>query len=416
MKKEQIQLHIQQVTDYLWFFCKWLVISILCGAIIGLIETGFCYSIDYVTNLRMTHPFIILGLPIGGLLILGIYKIFNNENDAGTNLILTSIHSGGDVPLRMAPCIFLSAIITHLFGGSAGRAGATLQIGGSIGSSIGKLLRLDETDRHMITMCGMSAAFSVLFQVPMAAAIFPLEMVNVGSMQYIALFPCVVAARTAYEIASLCGLAPTSFLFTDIPSFSLQTGCMTVALAACCALVSVLFCVSLQKARQFYSYFKNAYLRIAVGGIIVIILTVLVGSQAYNGAGMNFIGAFMERNSVFPFAFLLKILFTACTMGAGFKGGEIGPAFYIGASFGCLFGMLGGCSVGLCTAVGMAAVFCGVTNSPLTSLLISFEFFGYEGMPYYLLAIAVSYMLSGNFGIYSGQKILRKVHISKNIR
>lgn len=408
-------------TAHLITFCKWTVISLLCGELIGLVGTAFSYSMTYAVNFRFAHPMIILGLPLGGLLIVGLYQLLKDENDTGTNLILSSIRSEGKVPFRMAPCIFVSTVVTHLFGGSAGREGAALQLGGSIGNSIGKLLHLNENDRHIITMCGMSAAFSALFGTPMAAAIFPMEVVSVGIMHYSALVPCVIASLTAHGTASYFGLHAEVFPFADIPAFTWQTGFLTGLLAVCCAAVSVLFCVTLHGVSHLYQrFFKNPYLRAAAGGLIVMIMTLLVGNQAYNGAGMNFIEEFFHEEQVFPAAFLLKILFTACTLGAGFKGGEIVPTFYIGASFGCLFGMVSGFSTNLCTAVSMTAVFCGVTNSPITSLLISFELFGYAGMPYYLLAIAISYMLSGYTGLYSSQKIVyskfRTHYINKKAR
>lgn len=388
-------------------FIKWILISVFTGVLVGLTGTAFAYSMAFVTNFRFSHPAIIFGLPAGGLLIVGMYKLLKDENDTGTNMVLSSIRSNGRIPFRMAPCIFISTVITHLFGGSAGREGAALQLGGSIGSTIGTFLHLDEKDQHVITMCGMSAAFSALFGTPLAAAIFPMEVVSVGIMQYAALVPCVVASLIAHGIASYFGLEPEFFGFTDIPAFSLTSGCIVGLLAILCALVSILFCIVLHNTSHMSGHlFKNPYIRAMVGGCAIVALTCLVGNQQYNGAGMNFIEAFFREKSVFPAAFLLKILFTAITLGSGFKGGEIVPTFYIGASFGCLFGMVSGFSVNLCTAVGMAAVFCGVTNSPITSLLISFELFGYDAMPYYLLAIAISYMLSGYFGLYSSQKIM----------
>ncbi len=407
--EQEIQRKLKHDLNRLETFCKWVVISIPCGILVGLVGVAFSYCMAYATNFRAMHPMVIWGLPLGGILIVGMYHLLKDDNDTGTNLILSSIHSGAEVPLRMAPCIFISTVITHFFGGSAGREGAALQLGGSIGKSIGKmkLLHLDESDQVLITMCGMSAAFSALFGTPMAAAIFPMEVVSIGIMHYSALVPCVIASLTAQGVAVHFGLSPEAFPFTDIPVFTWKTSCITGLLAVSCAFVSVLFCIILHQTSHLYQhFFKNAYIRAAVGGGIIILLTSLAGSQAYNGAGVNFIEEFFEERHVFPAAFLLKILFTAFTLGAGFKGGEIVPTFYIGASFGCLFGMVSGFSPNLCTAVGMASVFCGVTNSPITSLLISFELFGYDGMPYYLLAIAISYALSGYFGLYSSQKIM----------
>ena len=389
------------------FFTKWLFISLLCGVLIGLVGCAFSICLSAVTNFRMEHPKIILLLPFGGLSIVALYRILKDERDGGTNLILSSIHSGDRVPLRMSPCIFISTVITHLFGGSAGREGAALQLGGSLGNAIGRVFHLDEKDHKIITMCGMSAAFSALFGTPMAAAIFPMEVVSVGIMHYSALVPCVIASLTANQLALLFGIQPEFFPIDKIPPFQWQSACLIAGLAVLCAFVSILFCSCMHEAGYLYQKFiPNPYLRIFTGGCIVACMTLLVGNQQYNGAGINYVAGFFHAETVFPAAFLLKIIFTAATLGAGFKGGEIVPTFYIGAASGCLFGMASGFEPDLCAAVGMSAVFCGVTNSPITSLLISFELFGYDGMPYYLIGISISYLLSGYFGLYSSQKIM----------
>jgi H+/Cl- antiporter ClcA len=255
-------------------------------------------------------------------------------------------------------------------------------------------------------MCGMSGAFSALFGTPMAAALFPLEVVSVGVMYYTALVPCVISSLVAHGIAVSFGVVNELFLIDEIPEFGAIPAIQISVLAILCALVSILFCVALHQTEFLYKvFFKNPYLRAFVGGCIVVLLTVLVGTQDYNGTGVQIIEKCID-GSVRPEAFLVKILFTALTLGAGYKGGEIVPSFFIGAAFGCLFGNLIGFSPTLCTAVGMTSVFCGVTNSPITSLLISFELFGYDGMPYFLLAISFSYMLSGYFGLYRSQRIV----------
>jgi H+/Cl- antiporter ClcA len=233
-----------------------------------------------------------------------------------------------------------------------------------------------------------------------------MEVVSVGIMHYSALVPCVVASLVAHGIATHFGASAEIFSIVELPEFGIGTAVEITILAILCALVSILFCVVLHGAEYLYKkYFKNPFLRVFVGGCIVVVLTLLVGNQDYNGTGM----AVIERcfdGSVRSEAFLLKIIFTAATLGAGFKGGEIVPTFFTGAAFGCLFGNMFGFSPSLCAAVGMTSVFCGVTNCPITSLLISFELFGYDGMPYFLLAVAFSYMLSGYFGLYHSQKIM----------
>lgn len=385
---------------------KWIIFAILVGIIVGLCGTAFYFGMSLVTVVRTQNPWLIFFLPIGGLAIVALYHMLHDEKDTGTNLVLSAIHSDDELPFRMAPLIFISTLITHLLGGSAGREGAALQMGGSLGNTLGKLFHFDEKDKHVMIMCGMSAAFSALFGTPMAAAIFPMEVVSVGVMYYAALVPCVISSLIAHGIAYSFGVSNEMFLITDIPAFSVGNSVRISILAVLCALVSILFCVALHESEHLYKkFFQNPYLRVFVGGCIVLFLTLLVGNQNYNGTGINIIAQCID-GSVRPEAFLLKIIFTACTLGAGYKGGEIVPSFFIGAAFGCLFGLVFGFSPTLCTAVGMTAVFCGVTNCPISSLLISFELFGYDGMPYFLLSVALSYMLSGYFGLYRSQKII----------
>lgn len=385
---------------------KWIIFAIIVGAIVGLCGTAFYFALSLVTVLRTQNTWLIFLLPLGGLGIVAMYRFLHNEKDTGTNLVISAIHSDDELPLRMAPLIFVSTLITHLFGGSAGREGAVLQMGGSIGNALGKLFRFDDKDKHVMIMCGMSAAFSALFGTPMAAAILPMEMVSVGVMYYIALVPCVISSLVAHGIAYSFGVSNEMFIIRSIPKFGIITSIEISVLAILCALVSILFCVLLHKSEDLYKrFFTNPYIRVIAGGCIIIVLTLLVGNQDYNGTGINIIEHCIN-GTVRPEAFLLKMIFTALTLGAGYKGGEIVPSFFTGAAFGCLFGNLLGFSPTLCTAVGMTAVFCGVTNCPITSLLISFELFGYDGMPYFLLATALSYMLSGYFGLYRSQKIV----------
>ena len=385
---------------------KWVLFSILSGIAIGLVGTAFYFCMDLVTKIRFEHPWLICLLPAAGLLITGVYQLLKDENDSGTNLILSAIHSGDNIPLRMAPLIFFSTLITHLFGGSAGREGAALQLGGSIGSGIGTLFRFSDKEQKVLIMCGMSAAFSAVFGTPLAAAIFAMEVVSVGIMHYSALLPCVISSLIAHQIAVAFGATAESFAISNIPSVAIGPALEIALLAVLCALASILFCILLhQTGHLFQKLFTNKYLRIVIGGLIIIALTALVGNQNYNGTGMNVIQQCFQGSTP-PLAFLLKMVFTAITLAVGYKGGEIVPSFFIGATLGCFFGTVAGISPSLCAAVGMGAVFCGVTNCPITSLLICFELFGFDGMPYYLLAIAISYVVSGYYGLYQSQKIV----------
>lgn len=394
---------------------KWVIFSIITGGIVGLLGTAFHLCLSFVTTLRAQNQWIVLLLPIGGLAIVAMYIMLHNDKDAGTNLVISAIHYNDELPLRTAPLIFLSTLITHLFGGSAGREGAALQMGGSIGNALGRFFHFDDKDKHVMIMCGMSAAFSALFGTPLAAAILPMEIVSVGVMYYNALLPCVISSLVAHSVAINFGVSAEHFILGKLPGFTVISAVKISALAILCAFVSIFFCVLLHKSEELFKHFiENKYLRIFTGGCILIVLTLLAGNQNYNGAGMDIISQCFD-GSVRPEAFLLKMVFTAITIGAGYKGGEIVPTFFTGAAFGCLFGNLFGFSPALCTAVGMTAVFCGVTNCPVSALCVSFELFGFDGMPYFLLATAFSYMLSGYFGLYRSQKIVYSKYKSNYI-
>lgn len=255
-------------------------------------------------------------------------------------------------------------------------------------------------------MSGMSAAFSAVFGTPLAAAIFPMEMISVGIMHYAALVPCVFSSIVANRFAVNMGINPEAFMIHGIPELTFLNSAKIVLLGIFCAGLSVVFCLFLKGAGLFYSkFFKNAYIRAMAGGFLVIGMTLLIGTYDYNGAGTEMIAKAIE-GSVPAYAFLLKMLLTALTLAAGYKGGEIVPAFFTGATFGCLFGHVFGISPSLCAATGMLALFCGVTNCPIASMLIGFELFGFEGVPYILIAISISYMLSGYHGLYKEQIIV----------
>ena len=385
---------------------KWVIFSIVVGIVAGSCGTAFYFALSVVTDFRMKYPWLIYFLPIGGLAIVGLYHLCKDDNDTGTNLVISAIHSGDKVPFIMAPLIFVSTLITHLFGGSAGREGAALQMGGSIGSSIGRVFRFDEKDKHVMIMCGMSAAFSALFGTPMAAAIFSMEMISVGVMYYIALVPCVISSLIAHGIASYFNVTNEFFAIENIPDFTILNSVKISVLAILCALVSILFCVALHSSEALYKkYLPNKYTRVFIGGCFVIIATMLVGNQTYNGTGMSVIQSSID-GSVRPEAFLLKIIFTALTLGAGFKGGEIVPTLTVGAAFGYLMSLVTGLPVGLCASVGMACLFVSVTNCPVSTMFMAFELFGFAAMPYYAIAVAVCFTLSGYYGLYHSQKFV----------
>ncbi len=388
-------------------FVKWLLYSCLIGIIVGLVAAAFHWGIHWGSLLREEHPWIIFGLPLGGVAIILLYRVCGMEKDRGTNLVLVAVRDAERLKLRTAPLIFLSTILTHLVGGSAGREGAALQLGASLSAYIGRELRLDEKDERVVVMCGMAAAFSALFGTPLTAAVFAMEVVSVGTMYYAALVPCLTSSLTAVLAARLFGLGvQDGYLVTDALELAPVPILQAALMGVLCAVLSILFCESMHLSHRLYAkYLPSPLIRAAVGGALVLGLTLLVGDQTYSGAGDGVIRRMLAGDTI-PEAFLLKILFTALTLGAGFRGGEIVPVLFTGCAFGTWTGPALGLPHGFAGALGMAAVFCGATNCPMTSILLAFELFGGTGLPLYALCCGVSYMLSGYYSLYSEQKIL----------
>jgi len=255
-------------------------------------------------------------------------------------------------------------------------------------------------------MCGMSACFAAIFGTPIAATFFAMEVVSVGIMYYSALVPCVFSSLIAIEIAKFFGVKGESFTIASVPNFTASSVSKIVFVSILCAALSILFCVAMHAASKYTKkWIPNAYLRIFVFGILIVAIQFLVGTTDYMGAGMDVIERAIN-GEVNGEAVLLKLVLTAITLGVGFKGGEIVPSFFVGATFGCLLGHALGISPSMCAAVGMIAVFCGVTNSPVTSVLLGFELFGMGGINFILIGVAVSYMLSGYYSLYNSQKIM----------
>lgn len=400
-------------------FFKWIILAILTGVIVGGASSVFAGCIKEAIKFRTGSPWVFLFLPIAGLIIVFMYQMLDKD-DRGTNQVLSTIRSKDDVPIKSAPLIFVATLLTHLTGGSAGREGAAIQFGGSIGNQLGRIVKLDEFDQHVMVMCGMSAAFSAVFGTPMAAAVFAMEVVSVGVMYYAALLPCVIASIIAAEFAAGLGIHPEVFNVTNIPEITIENGLKMGVIAAGCGAVSILFCIALKIASKIYTKcLKNPYIRVFVAGCVVIVITLFLNTSDYMGAGSELIARAINGRAR-PLDFVWKMVLTAITMRAGFRGGEIVPGFCIGATFGCVCGQIIGFPPELAAAAGMVAVFCGITNCPVTSMLISFELFGFEGVSYYLIAISISYALSGYYGLYKDQTIVyskyKAKYVNKRIR
>lgn len=400
---ERLKERVAHIGQYAVTLLKWMVLGGVIGLVGGIIGSLFHIGVDTATQMRLAHPWVLYLMPVGGLAIVGLYRLTKTEGK-GTNDIIASVHFGEQVPGLLVPVIFVSTVITHLCGGSAGREGAALQIGGGIGYQAGRLLRLGEKDLPLATLCGMSGVFAALFGTPLTATVFALEVISVGVLYYAGLVPCLTAALTGYLVSVLMGVPPTRFTVT-VPGLEVRTMLLVMVLALLCAVVSILFCRGLHGVEHLLKRtLKNPYLRVAVGAAVLIGLTLLTNGD-YNGAGMEVISRAIAGQAD-PWAWVWKLLFTAITIGCGFKGGEVVPSFFVGAAFGCVAAGWLGLPAGFGAAMGLVSVFCGAVNCPLASIILSVELFGSGDLLYFAMACSISYLISGYCGLYSSQTIL----------
>ncbi len=388
----------------------WLGFAILVGAVCGLIGTAFDLTLEFVSELFGEHGWLIWLLPAAGVIIVFLYKTGGVKKDNGSDMIVHSVREGIAVPYLVAPLVFLGTALTQLCGGSSGREGAALQMGGAVGTFIGRTLRLREKNTNILAMCGMAALFSAVFGTPIAASVFSIEMISVGTIYYMAFFPCLLSSVIAYLLAVRCGVVPTAQKLARIvvPELSVSVLLKALLLGLLFSLICILFVVCTHSAAGWAAkLMPNAYIRVAVGGALLIALTYLVqatvGGRDYNGAGMNMVIEAVSGNAR-PEAFLLKILFTAITLGCGFKGGKIVPGFFIGATTGCVLAGWIGLPPSFGAALGLVALFSGMTNCPLAALVIGIELFGGEGLIYFAMMAAILYMLAGYYSFYAGRE------------
>ena len=394
---------LKSTGKYLLSFLKWAALGILVGAVGGLLGAGFHHALHFVTGVRLQFTWVVYLLPLGGLLAVGLYRLLRLRYNRGTNEIIDAVLDGKPVNPLICPGIFLSAAITHLFGGSAGREGAALQIGGSAASLLGKLLRLKEKERTLMVMSGMSAVFAGLFATPLTACLFTMEFASVGTIFSPALLPCFLAAFVASKVSGLLGVHAEGIPLTQLATIDLNSSWRYAVLAIAISALGILMCYLFHKAEHFAKHHvKNDWLRIAIGGAVIAGMTALVGDHRFNGAGMDMALAAVEGHTDW-YNFLLKLLFTAITLAAGFKGGEIVPTFCIGATFGCFLGSILGLDAGMAAALGLVGLFCCATNSPLASIVLSIEMFGGTNLHLFALVCVICFVLSGKSGLYASQ-------------
>ncbi|MEO6316336.1 MAG: voltage-gated chloride channel family protein [Chitinophagaceae bacterium] len=404
------------------YAAKWTVLVLLTAISTGSVVALFLWLLEKVTLLRWQHSWFLYLLPVAGVLIYFLYKLAGRNAEAGNNLIIEEIHKpGAGVPARMAPLVLFTTLITHLFGGSAGREGTAVQISGSFGALLARKLHLTAAETRILLLTGIAAGFGSVFGTPVTGAVFALEVLAIGTIRYDAVLPCLAASLLADITCTAWGIHHTQYHINMAAELSrlvpfVQVDILLLAKALCAGvafgLASYLF-IRLQHTIKHYSnqYITYKWLIPAIGGALIILLCFITGTRDYLGLGVvsnqpngiSIVAAF-HAGGVTNWSWLWKIIFTAITLGMGFKGGEVTPLFFIGAALGNTIAMLSGAPVDLFAALGFIAVFAGATNTPLACTLMGVELFGGEYLLYYAIACFAAYYCSGQSGIYTGQR------------
>lgn len=400
-----LQQHLRPQLHFGFIF-KWLLISLLVGVLAGSASAIFLIALDKITDYREAHRQVIWLLPVAGLVVAALYHYFGQDVVKGNNQLLEEIERPKNIiPLKMAPLVLLGTLITHLFGGSAGREGTAVQMGGAIADQFTRLFRFHRRDRSMLLVCGISAGFASVFGTPLAGAVFALEVMVIGRMRYDALIPSLLAALVAHYTCMLWPVHHTHYTLGYVPSLNMYNMLWSILAGILFGWTSLVFSRSMHYCSTFFKrYIHQSLLRPVAGGIVVVLFVFAVGSTKYIGLGVPVIVESFQLQQAW-YVFALKLLLTVLTLSAGFKGGEVTPLFFIGAALGSALSGIIPLPVGLLAGMGFVAVFSGAANTPITCVLMGIELFGAAGGVYIAIACFVAYLFSGHTGIYTAQTI-----------
>ncbi|POY39394.1 chloride channel protein [Solitalea longa] len=400
------------------YLFKWIFLCLIIGTMAGTASAGFLLSLNWVTDWREQHFWLILFLPVIGLLIGLLYHYYGQDVTKGNNQLLEEFHNPKNIiPFKMAPMIWLSTILTHLVGGSAGREGTAVQMGGSLADQLTHLFKFKPRDRKVILIAGIAAGFASVFGTPLAGTIFGLEVLLVGQLSYAAILPALLSAVIADQTCKAWNVGHTHYHIDLIPGLSAPAILWCVLAGIFFGITAMLFSKLMHKIAAFFKA-KVAYapLRPFYGGIILLMVIgfmhwlVPAYSTRYLGLGIPVIlESFKQQQAFIDFA--TKVLFTAFTVGVGFKGGEVTPLFFIGATLGSALSLIIPLPIGLLAGMGFVSVFSGAANTPLACIVMGIELFGAESSVYIAIACIVAFLFSGNSGIYSAQPIGTEKHI-----
>lgn len=388
------------------YYGKWLLVILFVGTGSGLLSAFFLTSLTWVTNLRILNPWLILFLPLAGALFAYCYQRYGGSSAKGNNLIIETANGGDErIPLRLIPLTLFGTLSAHLFGGSVGREGTAVQMGGSVAAGVSRLFGLAQKEHEILVICGMAGGFSAIFGTPFAGTIFATEVLVLRKIRLEALFPSFLTAIVANLTALSIEITHQHYPMGIVPTFSVLLLVKLVLIGSLFGLTGWLFSRSLVKIKKIYqTVMPNPVIRNSIGGLVVVLLVGVVQTTRYLGLSLDLLAdAFQGTNHWFDFIF--KLIFTVLTLGAGYQGGEVTPLFEIGATFGSTLGQFFDLPIAFVAALGFIGVFAGATNAPLACFVMGLELFGFSGSGYLIIIVLISYLTSGNQGIYSAQKV-----------